>query len=540
MSILDQMRGEFLAEAGELLDEIQAGLLELETHGTKGQPDLVNAVMRSAHSLKGSSGMFGLDDLAQASHSLEGMLEDLEDGRVLDAQSLLGAGLDLVEVMRAFLDEAGGAGATREGAGSTDSREPDPSRSQATNSARPGAPSAAEHQFLRVDLTSLDRALDLVGNLVLETAVLRDLQKELRHGPGHRGVCQRQVAVTRLMERRLGELRECLLTMRMVPLGRVFSRLGSLAGSVGRAKGKQARVVIEGAETSLDKGITERLNDPLTHLIRNAVDHGIETPEERQRKGKPPEGRVTLRAFREGAQVVIEVSDDGRGIDREKVLRKARERGLATEDAQPTDRQLLDHLCTPGLSTADQVDDISGRGVGMDVVRTNVSRLSGTIGLRSEPGLGTTITIRVPPTLSTMDALLVGVGGRVLAVPFHAVREVVRVPESEREAVLEAGALTVRKTLVPIVPLGAIVGVGSTTGRERFAVVVGSGGEQCAVLVDGLGERTEVLVKPLAPRLEGLRGLTGVTELADGRVALVLDAISVMEGVESGDRTRPE
>jgi two-component system chemotaxis sensor kinase CheA len=555
--IIDKMKDEFLAEAEELLDEINADLVVLEAQGDHPGSDLVFKVLRAAHSLKGSSGMFGLDDLSQASHSLEGMLEDVHEGRVEDTENLIGASLDQIEVMRYFLREAsgrvsdgvalgegasecpdeapeegaapGGAHAELETAGD----EADANRPAEPESCDPVAPQA--NRFLRIDLGDLDQALNQVGDLLLGVKQLRDLQKSARLSGERRSSFREQTMAARMIQRRLGELRDCLLGMRMVPLGRVFNRLLPAVRSVNRETGKTAALCISGGDTRLDKAMAEALTDPLVHLIRNAIDHGIEAAPDRKAAGKPPEGRVSLSARREGPEVVIEVADDGGGVDLDSVLKKARGRGLLREDCSPTERQILECLFSSGLSTANSVSSISGRGVGMDVVRTNIIRLSGSVGIATQPGRGTTVTIRVPPTLSTVDGLLVETAGQVVVLPFYSVEEVVRISEQDRLQAVSERRVVLREQSIRTVSLARLLGLTGGSSREGFGVTVGRGSEMLTILVDRLGERSEVLVKPLGPRLDSLRFLSGVAELADERVALVLDVSSILEGMAVAD-----
>lgn len=544
MSVVDQMRDEFLAEATELLDEMNADLLTLESEGASEARDLVAKVLRAAHSLKGSSGMFGLEDLSQASHSLEGMLDDLVQGRAPDADALIEASLEQVEAMRYLLGEAGNETETKSPPrmgddGTTEIARHTPKAEEAHRCGRSDPPDESQ-QFLRVNLAKLDHALNLAGDLFLGAAHLKDLQKTLRQKQEALGIYRHYVRATRLMERRLTELRESLLDMRMVPMARVFTRLVPAVRSVTRRTGKKARLTIEGGETRLDKVIAERLADPLLHLIRNAIDHGIEEPSERKQLGKPVEGRVSLSARRAGAAVIIEVSDDGRGIDLDRALERARARGLLPQEGKVSTRQILECLFMPGFSTADSVSAVSGRGVGMDVVRCNTTRLSGTVAIRTDAGRGTTVSIRVPPTLSTIDGLLVGAGGQMFVFPFQSVVEVVQITDEARQGAVGQGVLPLKDRRVRAVSLAPFFGLNGEESRERFAVIVGRDAERLAILVDALGERAEVLVKPLGPRLDPVPALLGVAELADGRVAMVLDILSVMEGTVSIDGAADE
>jgi two-component system chemotaxis sensor kinase CheA len=374
----------------------------------------------------------------------------------------------------------------------------------------------------------LDKLMTLVGELVLvRNQVLR--YAATNEDSTFSATSQRLNVLT-------SELQEGVMKSRMQPIGNVMSKLPRVVRDLAHETNKQARVVVEGAETELDKTILEAIKDPLTHLVRNAIDHGIEAPAARQAKGKSPEGRLLLRAFHEGGQVNIEIADDGNGIDIERVRRKAIERGLlsAEQAMHANDREVTSFVFLPGFSTAEKVTSVSGRGVGMDVVKTNVEKIGGSVEINSVHGQGTTFKIRIPLTLAIIPALIVRNGKERYAIPQGSVLEVVRLaPEKAKkgiEYVHSSPVYRLRGNLLPLVELrkilvdehkNKVVALGETDPVN--IVVLHSDKRQFGLLVDGVEDTQEIVVKPLDPGLKGIPIFAGSTIMGDGRVALILD-----------------
>ena len=377
---------------------------------------------------------------------------------------------------------------------------------------------------LRVPVTVLDQLMNLVGELVLARNQLLT-QEATREDPQLTATSQRIHQLT-------AGLQDAVMKARMQPIDAVFSRLPRVARDAAHALGKQARLVTSGQDTELDKALLEAIKDPLTHVVRNAVDHGLEKPDGRAAAGKPAEGTVAVRAFQEGSQVVVEVEDDGRGVDVQRVRAKAVASGLVTPEAaaQLADADVIELLFRAGFSTAEAVTAISGRGVGMDVVRTNVERIGGTVQLLSRPGRGSLIRMRVPLTLVIVPALVVSSGGERYAIPQANLVELLHIsPDREGKLLADVHGtriLRLRGALLPVVDLAGLLRTGAAARAPDggfSAVVLASSGRRLALLVDEVLDTEDIVVKPLARRLEALGVYAGATVRGDGRVAMVLD-----------------
>jgi two-component system chemotaxis sensor kinase CheA len=383
-------------------------------------------------------------------------------------------------------------------------------------------------QTVRVDIRKLDGLMNAVGELGIVRSTLARLAARLRAEAPGSAVGADLIRLERTFERHLGAIREGILDVRMVPLGQVFERLLRVVRQLGRDAGKQVNVVITGGETEIDKLIVESLSDPLVHVLRNSVDHGIEPVAEREAVGKPAVGTIAVNAFQKGNHVVVEVEDDGRGIDVERLAAAAVARGLVAADelATASRRDLLGLVFLPGATTRSDVSDLSGRGVGMDVVRTNIAKLGGVLDLASEEGIGTKLTITLPATLAIVKALLVRASGELFALPLANVEEALLVDAREARRIDGRAVVGVRGRSLPLCRLSDLLALDAPedAGRGRSHVVVVSiGAQRVGFVVDGVAGERDVVIKPLGPSLRGVRGFAGATELDDRRVALVLD-----------------
>ncbi|MES1182723.1 MAG: chemotaxis protein CheA [Myxococcales bacterium] len=400
-------------------------------------------------------------------------------------------------------------------------------------------------QTVRVDIRKLDHLMNIVGELSIVRSSLSRIAERLR-GEGSRQLATELMRLHRNFDRRLGEMQDGILEVRMVPLGQVFDRLARVVRQISRDLNKEIRLVITGAETEIDKLIVEELSDPLMHMIRNAIDHGIESAERRAEVGKPLAGTIALNAFQKGNHVMIEVEDDGRGIDEEALVEKAVASGkIARHEASELVRdEILALIFVPGLSTREQVDDLSGRGVGMDIVKTNINKLGGVIDVHSETGIGTKMAITLPITLAIVSALLVRVHEQVFAIPLSTVSEALSFDPSQVRRVENREVITVRGSSLPICDLGRLLGLPEPQEdrRRRFVVVAALGNRRLGLVVDHLFGQEDIVIKPLGSSLSRVRGFAGATELGDQRVGLVLDSGAVIEEVLSGaegPRERP-
>jgi len=388
---------------------------------------------------------------------------------------------------------------------------------------------------VRVDIRKLDVLMGAVGELHLIKAELGRIAGELRGMQGFTGLAVDLHKTHRNLERKLKEIQEGILETRMVPIGQIFTRLAQVVRKYAREAGKEIDLEIQGEETELDKLMVEDLADPLMHLIRNAIDHGIDPPEVRARFGKPERGHVLLSAFPKGNHVVITVEDDGRGIDPRMILAKAREKGLVLEseelDLEDNRREILDLIFLPGFTTSETVTEISGRGVGMDVVKRNVSKLSGMIDIETEVGVGTAFTLTLPITLAIIKALIIDASDRRFAVPLGAVLEILPVKQGTIETIEGREVMAIRDETIPLLRLSDAFDLPVSGPRElSFVILVGLAERRLGLVVDSLRGQQEIVIKPLGKRLADTPGIAGATELGDKRVVLVLDVESLLEG----------
>ncbi|MBQ9452477.1 MAG: Hpt domain-containing protein [Desulfovibrio sp.] len=407
--------------------------------------------------------------------------------------------------------------------------------------AKPAAPAAASKpagqseahkssSTIRVDHERLDHLMNLIGELIINrnryTLIARSLEDTSRDVDVSR-VAQDLSETTYAMARISDDLQDTIMKVRMVPVSSVFSRFPRLVRDLSRKSGKEVELIMEGEETELDKSVVEVIGDPLVHLIRNSVDHGIEPEEERKAAGKPPKGTVTLRAFHKGNSVAIEIEDDGKGIDPAKMREVAIRKGIITQEeaAQLDDRESLELIFAPGFSSAEKITDISGRGVGMDVVRTNIKNLKGSVSTYSEVGKGTRFTLSLPLTLAIIDALMVNVSGQMYAIPLDAVSETTKIESERLTDVKGRKAVTLRGEVLGIVELSEMLDLphADTMPEVLSMVVIHDNERRLGLVVDRLLERQEIVIKPLGSYLGDLKGISGATILGDGSVILILD-----------------
>lgn len=370
---------------------------------------------------------------------------------------------------------------------------------------------------IRVSVDKVDALINLVGELVITQAMLKQVS-----GGMDPAQAERLFAGLELLERNTRDLQEAVIGVRMLPVDAVFRRFPRLVRDLSTRLGKHVRLRTIGEGTELDKGLIEKIADPLVHLVRNSIDHGLEMPDARKAAGKDETGTITLAASHQGGHIVIEVADDGRGLNRGKILAKAAERGLAIPD-NPTDSQVWDLIFQPGFSTADQVTDLSGRGVGMDVVRRNIQALGGEVQLESAEGRGTRVVIRLPLTLAILDGMVVSTGGEILILPLSHVLEALQ-PQAEdvRTVAGDGRVLRVRGEYLPLLSLSGTFGFGNG-GGESLVVVVEGDGQKLALEVEELVGQQQVVVKNLEKNYRRVPGISGATILGDGRVALIVD-----------------
>jgi two-component system chemotaxis sensor kinase CheA len=510
----------FIAESDEGLTAAEEALLVLER--TPEDAGALALVFRAVHTIKGNSGIFDFDAITRMAHAMEDLLDRLRAGETVVSNGIITLLLECVDVLRGllFASDRKRALSAAELQLVEQLRGADPLH-VAAHEASSRATAERVSRTLRIDLAKLDHLLDLSG----EIGIARGRLGELLGDPSvpNRVALEAQRDADHLHL----ELQELVMKLRMVPVGPTFRQFRRIVRDTARSLGKEAELQIEGVDVEVDLTVIEHLRDPLTHMIRNSVGHGLELPEVRRAASKPAAGTVVLRSFREAGTIVIELADDGAGIDRDRVIRRARERGLAAENEMLTDAQVAELIFHPGFSTADAVTDLSGRGVGLDVVRRNIDAIHGSVSVESEPGRGTTFRVRLPLTLAIVDGLAVGVAGETFVIPMEAVVEALHhVSTSDRAT----GVLTHRGESIPFIRLRERLSVlhGRPSERENVVVVRYARG-RAALVVDELHGECHTVVKPLPKSLRGIPGLSGSAILPNGRIAFIVDVSGLLQ-----------
>ncbi|QGP92801.1 Chemotaxis protein CheA [Neomoorella glycerini] len=394
-------------------------------------------------------------------------------------------------------------------------------------------------QTVRVDVQRLENLMNLVGELVIDRTRLAEVGNGLKARLGNEELLETLEEVSLHIGRITSDLQEEIMKARMFPIDQVFNRFPRMVRDLARKAGKEIDFIIEGRETELDRTVIEEIGDPLIHLLRNAIDHGIEAPEARLKAGKPRHGTVRLRAFHQENQIVITVEDDGAGMDPEKIKARAVAKGLISREAAARlgPREALDLIFLPGFSTSEKVTDVSGRGVGMDIVRNHIERINGTIDIRTTPGRGTCFTIKLPLTLAINRSLLVQVGGRVYAFPLANVVEIIAITPADVQRVHRQQVVVVRGRVLPLIYLGQALGLARAVpaGENYAVVIVGLAEKQIGFIVDNLIGEQEIVIKSLGNFIGKIPGIAGATIMGDGSVALILDVRSLVDnlGVEA-------
>ncbi len=389
-------------------------------------------------------------------------------------------------------------------------------------------------QTIRVNVDRLDALMNLVGELVLGKNRLVSVAQKMEEKFEGSELAEEISSVASQITLVTTDLQMGVMRTRMITIGKVFNKFPRVVRDIARNLNKEVELIIEGADTELDKNVVEEINDPLVHLIRNAIDHGIETPEEREQKGKPRKGKVTLSAFHEGNYIVIEVKDDGRGMDPELIKQKAIEKGIVTpSEAEQMGRdEALALIFRPGFSTTDRASDISGRGVGMDVVKTNIEKLNGIIEIKTRENEGTSIILRIPLTLAIIQALLVKVVNEFFAIPLVSVIETVRITQDDIKKVENRDVLKLRDSIISLVYLGDVLGIGEGTKtlneKDIYVVIIAVAEKRIGIVVDKLIGREEIVIKSLGNYLTNIKSISGATIMGDGSVTLILDVSSVI------------
>jgi len=541
---MDDILREFLVESHEHLDRMESDLVKLEKDPD--DDEALARVFRAVHTIKGTCGFFGMPRLEAVSHAGENVLTRLLGGEMRFGAAVVDVLLRLVDAIRGILAEIERSGAEGEPdvaelsaelelMGAEGAVEPEALPAAAPEAAAPVAAPSAPARTVRVDVAVLDTLMNLVGELVLARNEIGEFTAT--HGEtAFAGAAQQ-------LDRITTDLQEAVMQARMEPVGRIWSKFPRVVRDLAGVFRKQVRIEMRGRDTELDRTILEAISDPLTHLLRNSLDHGIESPAVRTAAGKPEEGLLLLSAYQEGGYVVIELRDDGAGIDPKKIKREALERGVLTakEVAGLSIQEALDLVFRPGFTTASEVTSVSGRGVGMDVVKSNIERVGGAVDLESRPGQGTTVRIRLPLTLAIISGMIVRSAGHRFIIPQAHLRELHRLEGTERiETVHDAPVFRLRGRLLPLVYLDAALGLRASdaprNGDTVFIAVLETEEQRYGLIVDRILDTQETVVKPLGLPLERIPVYAGATILGDGTVALILDVAGLADraGISGG------
>jgi two-component system chemotaxis sensor kinase CheA len=522
----------FLAEAEEIFAHMEELLVAFEK--TPSDDGLLHALFRDAHTLKGGASLVGFDAVKDVAHDLESLMERIRKKELHVDDILVTLLLRSVDVLRVGISEAaaGRLDPTPESeafraklAEATGAAGIDPGAAQA-----PGAPTNGDAvdgaarvahgsaRTLRVDVTKLDRMLNLSGEIAIARGRLAEmLERRADISP------EEVLEAHRETDRLFFDLQELIMKARMVPIGPTFHQHARTVRDVAQSGGKRCALLVEGEDVEVDTAVIEHIRDPLVHMVRNAIDHGIEAPDVRAAAGKPAQGRLTLRAFHEAGSMVIQVEDDGKGLDRGRIAAKAATLGMVTDAARMTDEEVARAIFEPGFSTSERVTDISGRGVGMDVVRRNVEALRGQVAVASTPGRGTLVTVKVPLTLAIIQGFRVEVGEETFILPLDSVVECLALPLSEADARNGLGVTNLRGTPLPWLRLRTQFKLEGVNPERENVVVVQNGNETAGVVVDRLVGESQTVIKPLGTMFKNIPGVSGSSILGNGRVALILD-----------------
>ncbi len=582
---------EFLIESDENLSRLDQEIIELEKQPSSAE--LIASIFRTIHTIKGTCGFLGFNVLTEVSHSAESILSQVRDRKRVATKSLINIILESIDAIKQILqiiEATGNEGdrkytelvhklhvfadsddnstvvaevvaptfeedhsgpeqsasapqnktlatthitASKQVAETKPVNQPKPQEAASVESEQPtqnasrSEKTGAADSSIRVDVGLLDKLMNLVGELVLARNQVLQFSGRIEDG-AFTATSQRLNLIT-------SELQEGVMKTRMQPIGIIWSKFPRVVRDIAQSIGKQINLTMEGTETELDRTIIEAIKDPLTHIVRNSCDHGIERPDDRVAKGKAPIGRLSMRAFHEGGHVVIEISDDGAGLNPEKIKSKAVQKGLITAEhaARMNDREAINTIFLPGFSTAEQISNISGRGVGMDVVKTNIERIGGIVDLISGNGPGTTVKIKIPLTLAIIPGLVVTSGGERFVIPQVSLSELVRLegPNGQRQIgkVHTTSVYRRRGKLLPLTYLCDLLGAakGPNSSDVTNIVVLQAEGREFGLVVDDINDTQEIVVKPLGKHLKSLTAYSGATIMGDGKIALILDVLGI-------------
>jgi two-component system chemotaxis sensor kinase CheA len=531
----------FIVETKELLDKLDNDLVELEKR--QNDVELLNAIFRYVHTIKGTSSFIGFEQMSELTHKFEDVLNKLRKFElklnpeimdvILEAQDLMKVLLSKIETNDLSPIDISGVVSKLERISRGEFLIEEDVEKASVDNVSQKLQSKVIDKTVRIDVERLDELMNLVGELVLGRNRLTQIVSGIVERFEGESLARELMDTIAQVDYLTSELQAVVMRARMMPIAKVFSKFPRIVRDLSRDLNKEVELLIYGEETEVDKSVIESIHDPLVHLIRNAIDHGIETPQERKAVGKPEKGKVILRAEHEGNFIVITVEDDGRGIDPERVRRKAVEKRIITEQeaSSISDRDALNLIFLPGFSTAGKVTNVSGRGVGLDVVKANITKLNGMIDVQSTLGQGTKFILKLPLTLAIIQGLLVDVCGEIFIIPLSSVIEVVRIPRSQVHSIKGREIIRLRDSVLPLVRLANIFNLSSNGDFKEnlYVVVVGLAEKKLGIVVDGLVGQKEVVIKSLGSYLNNVRGIAGATILGDGTVRMIVDVAQIFK-----------
>lgn len=530
MNYSDLIR-DFLDDAEGHLNIFENALLALEKSGCN--RDILHNALGPLHTLKGNSGMMGLESVNKYVHLIEEVLNRVDEGR-LELAGVIDSLFDCAHALRKVFLEIG-----KDPESLPDLTEKiirlqkclngSPDRTE-TEKVDLSAYLGVKTDVIKVDFKRLDDMLNLVGELVIYRTRLHQIETRLKDAVREKALVKDLKEGLEFMGNAVSGLQESIMRARMLPAGHVFKKFPRMVRDISRLQGKEVRLVLEGEGTEMDKTVVDELEEPLLHLLRNALDHGIESPEKRRATGKDPEGTITMSAAHESNYVIVRVRDDGAGIDFEDVRKAAVGKGLIKPEENREKENILPLIFSAGFTTKQEVSDISGRGIGLDVVNRNISKLSGQITVDSIPGKGTTFTIKLPLSLAIIPALMAEAGGEVYAIPMSAVDESIKVKEEDVHVINNHEVIRFRDRVMPVVRLGEFFGLGRTQAKRFYIVILGRADKCLALAVDRLRGKQEIVIKPLDDTFGKSYGVAGASILGDGRIVLIIDVLSLWNG----------
>ena len=552
---------DFLVESQEVLDGLDQRFVALEKNPD--DTDLLNEIFRAAHSMKGSAGFLGFTRLVEVAHHAESILNKMRQHEMTVERSVVDTileAVDLIKLLLADIKETGSdahvevsavlsklAAVLHQDLGPRlpaqalgeilvrDTVVAEDVLDKALKKQEPKPLGSEEDQTIRVETRRLDHVMNLVGELVLGRNRMMKLSTGLEQSHESDPLVRELAETLGRLDLVTSDLQTAVMKTRMLPIRKVLGKFPRMVRDLSNKVGKNVGLELVGEDTELDKSVIEEIADPLVHLIRNAIDHGLETPEERRAAGKPEQGTVKLEAAQEGDRIVIRVSDDGGGMSVEKIKAKALSRDLVTPQEISTwgRREIINLIFQPGFSTAENVTDVSGRGVGMDVVRTNISRLNGTVEVDTDEGHGSTVTIKLPLTIAIIQALMVAVERQEFAIPLTSVVEAVKLGSRDLKTINGREVLTLRDHVLPLLRLSRMFEIPMLEDRSDFGyvVVVAVGERRFGIMVDHLHAQEEVVIKSLGGLLGEIKGIAGATITGEGKVVLILDMAELVQAM---------